>query len=180
MNCIHSQHVQLYRNTLDTLSRKLRLVKSLSGTVEADPDILQLNPTQTPDSPILQADISVAKQVRICTARTNHHKKAAQHLSQISEISEITFHACEAGRCSSHLIGLLAKSLSNLDGSLISNDVVGTGVKSMKEKLQEYERSQNEMVSVALNPSHVFLALQLTRLAWHPSRQLLQKRVGNA
>jgi hypothetical protein len=65
----------------------------------------------------------------------------------MNEISEVTFHACEMGRCYSHFLGVLGNLLSNLDGSMLtSNDAVGAGVKVMKEKLQEYERLQNDMV----------------------------------
>eukprot|EP01127_Copromyxa_protea_P018535 TRINITY_DN585_c0_g1_i1.p1 TRINITY_DN585_c0_g1~~TRINITY_DN585_c0_g1_i1.p1 ORF type:complete len:1257 (+),score=279.34 TRINITY_DN585_c0_g1_i1:548-3772(+) len=64
----------------------------------------------------------------------------------------MTLHACEAGRCYSHFLGLLANSLSNLDGSLIkSNDAMGMGVRTMKERLQEYERLHNEMLGNLLS-----------------------------
>lgn len=125
------------------------MIKNFSGVIEGDPDLLPLYASQTPDSPVLQADIMVAKQVsKKRLLSSDVVKKALQKLVQINEISEITYHACEAGKVYSHFIGLLGKNLSNLDGSLVtSNEVVGTGVKSMREKLQEYERQQNEMVS---------------------------------
>lgn len=164
---------QIYKNTLETLSRKLRLVKNLSGVLTEDPDILPFSIAQTPDSPILQSDIVVAKQVRLtapnfaCTRIAvpfstaisyvkisiiiiiflTELQKATQHLNQINEISEITMHACEVGRCYSHFIGLLGKSIANVDGAIVTSDVVGSGVKSISERLMEYERLHNEMVS---------------------------------